>query len=334
MKIIFDTDIGWMNDDALAALFALNAPWIDVLGVTTVMGNHDLSYSTAAALRLLELTGRADIPVCAGFDRPLLHERSAYADGVWGEWATFPETITLPEGLPAAKADPRHAVDFIIETVTAHPGEVTLVGLGPLTNIAIALRKAPQIRPLIREIVIMGGGLSLFPDGWGNSTPTAEFNFWVDPEAARMVLRSGLPIRLAPINVCRRTRVTRAFVERLARAPEQRRGVAALFAKYLLPKFETPEGLHHLAYGLYDSVVIAWLLDPSLFRTRQLSIDIVADRSASYGMSIGYEAAAGSHAHDNMAFALADAPPPVTVACEMDFDGFCELYLKTVGGSA
>ena len=191
LKIIYDTDIGWMNDDCIALLFALHCPEIEVLGVTPVMGNYDLAYEVACALRLTEVAGHAHIPVAAGFDRPLLHERGSYADQMWGKWATFEKGFTLPPGHPRLKADPRHAVDFIIDTLRANPGEVTLVAVGPLTNVAIALRKAPDIAALAKRVVVMGGGINLFPGGWGNSTPLAEFNFWVDPEAARIVMRGN-----------------------------------------------------------------------------------------------------------------------------------------------
>lgn len=331
MKLIYDTDIGWMNDDCIAALFALHSPRIELLGITPVMGNYDLKLETAAALRLLEFTGRSDVPVCPGFDRPLLHERSAYADQMWGQWATHPETIELPSGLPALAADPRHAVDFMIEQVKAAPHEVTIVAVGPLTNLAVAIRKAPEIVGLVKQVVVMGGALQLYPGGWGNSTPVSEFNFWVDPEAARIVLRAGLPLDLLPMNVCRKTHLPRAFVERIAASATAEEGAATLFRDYTLPLFALEGIQNHLVYGLYDFSAIAYALEPGLFRSEPLSVDVVTEPGLQYGMSIGYRAGSRIIGHTNVSFPVENAPPPVTVVHDMDFDAVVALYLDGIG---
>jgi inosine-uridine nucleoside N-ribohydrolase len=335
MKIIFDTDIGWMNDDCIALIMALNARAIDVVGVTPVMGNYDLAFEVASALRLLEHTGFEHVPVCPGFDRPLLHERGSYADQMWGEWATFEKAFLHPAGHPTLAADPRHAVNFIVETVRAHPGEITIVAIGPLTNLAIAIRMAPDIIGLTRQVVIMGGGINLFPGGWGNSTPLAEFNFWVDPEAARIVMRSGLPITLVPINVCRKTILGRSMVERLAGSASAGRGVAELFGKYTLPLFapglDTLESKNHLAYGLYDSTTIAYLLRPELFETMRLSVDVVTAPGLQYGQSVAFEAGERIVDDENIRFPVENPPAEVTVVRDLDFDRMVELYLEAVG---
>ncbi|SHF93343.1 purine nucleosidase [Kaistia soli DSM 19436] len=331
MKLIYDTDIGWMNDDCIAALLALHSPRIDLLGITPVMGNYDLKLSLAAALRLLEFTGKEDVPVCAGFDRPLLHERSAYADQMWGEWATHPAEVELPCGLPQLAADPMHASDFIIEMVTAWPHEVTIVAVGPLTNLAVALRKAPEIASLIKSVVVMGGALQLYPDGWGNSTPLSEFNFWVDPEAARIVLRAGLPLSLLPMNVCRKTHMPRAFVDRIAASTTAATGAAQLFRDYMLPLFDAEGTQNHLVYGLYDSSALAYALEPGLFRSERLCVDVITEPGLQYGMSVGYRAGASGVGHDNTRFPVNDAPPEVTVVHDMDFDAVVSLYLNEIG---
>ena len=331
MKIIYDTDIGWMNDDCIAAVLALSAPDLEVLGITPIMGNYDLSHEVASALRLLEVLGRENVPVCPGFDRPLLHERSRYADAMWGEWATFPGTIDLPAGLPSLTADPRHASDFIIESVRAHPGEVTILAVGPLTNLAVAIRKAPDIVGKIRQAVIMGGGIGLFPGGWGNSTPLSEFNFWVDPEAARIVLRSNLPTVLVPINVCRKTHLPKRFVEAIAHSTTAKPGVAELFRTWTLPLFESLVRENHLAYGLYDSCVIGYALRPDLFKTTELSVDVVTLPGPQYGMSIAYQPGERIVDDENIRFPIEDAPSPITVVHDVDFDGLVALYLETVG---
>jgi inosine-uridine nucleoside N-ribohydrolase len=331
MKIIFDTDIGWMNDDCIALLMALHAPEIDVLGVTPVMGNYDLEFEVAAALRLLEVTGFDHIPVCAGFDRPLLHERGSYADQMWGKWATFEKGFDLPPGLPKLAADRRHAVDFIIETVLANPGEVTIVAIGPLTNLAVAIRKAPAILPLVKNVIVMGGGINLFPGGYGNSTPLAEFNFWVDPEAARIVMRSRLPITLMPINVCRKTHLPQDFVERLAGSTSAKRGVAELFRSYVLPLFGVELRHNHLAYGMYDSTTIAYLLRPDLFRTMPLHVDVITSPGLQYGMTVAFETGDRIVDDESITFPVENPPPEVTVVRDMDFEAVVALYLETVG---
>jgi inosine-uridine nucleoside N-ribohydrolase len=331
MKLIYDTDIGWMNDDCIAALLALHSPRIELLGITPVMGNYDLKLEVAAALRLLEFTGRVDVPVCAGFDRPLLHERSAYADQMWGEWATHPETVELPCGLPSLAVDPRHAVDFIIEQVRKAPGEVTIVAVGPLTNLAVAIRKAPDIVGLFRSVVVMGGALQLYPDGWGNSTPLSEFNFWVDPEAARIVLRSGLPLTLLPMNVCRKTHLPRAFVERIVQSKTAKQGASKLFGDYTMPLFASEGTQNHLVYGLYDSSAIAYALEPGLFKTDELSVDVVTQPGAQYGMSFGFRSGDSMVGHTNTTFPITDAPPPITVVYDMDFQAVVEFYLNEIG---
>ncbi len=331
MKVIYDTDIGWMNDDCIAALMALCSPELEVLGITPIMGNYDLSYEVACALRLLEATGRETVPVCPGFDRPLLHERSRYADAMWGEWATFPEELDLPAGLPKLKADPRHATDFIIETVRANPGAVTILAVGPLTNLAVAIRKAPDIVGLVRRAVIMGGGIGLFPGGWGNSTPLSEFNFWVDPEAARIVLRSALPTVLVPINVCRQTHLPKRFVETIAHSTTAKTGVADLFRTWTLPLFESLVRENHLAYGLYDSCIVGYAIRPGLFQTTELCVDVVTHPGPQYGMSIAYEPGERIVDDENIRFPIEDPPPPITVVRHVDFDGLVSLYLETVG---
>ncbi len=331
VKVIYDTDIGWMNDDCIAVIMALCSPDIELLGITPVMGNYDLKHEVACALRLLEVIGREDVPVCPGFDRPLLHERSRYADAMWGRWATFAADIDLPAGLPALEPDRRHACDFIIEAVRANPGEVTILAVGPLTNLAVAIRKAPDIVGLVRQVIIMGGGIGLYPGGWGNSTPLAEFNFWVDPEAARIVLRAPMPTVLVPINVCRKTRLPKGFVEAIAGSRSAKRGVADLFRTWTMPLFASTVRENHLSYGLYDSCVVGYALRPALFKSAELCVDVVTLPGPQYGMSVAYEAGERIVDDENIRFPIENPPPPVTVVHDVEFDGLVSLYLESVG---
>src|SRR5688572_22620948 len=192
--IIFDTDFGMVpQDDAFALMLALHSPELEILGVTTVAGNFSVEQATVDALRVLEIDGRSDIKVYWGADMPLLHEKSEYATTRHGEWWSDAPPKAPPGGFARNKAEAKGAVQFIVDTVNARPGQVTLMAIGPLTNVAMALRLEPGLAAKVKQIYIMGGAVAALPDGAGNVTPNAEFNFWVDPEAARMVLRSGIP---------------------------------------------------------------------------------------------------------------------------------------------
>ena len=330
-KIIFDTDIGWMNDDCMAAIFAMKSPEIDLLGITPVMGNFDLNYEMACALRLVELLGHDDIPVCRGFDRPLIHQRNAYADRVWGRWAMLEDVEDIPPGMPRLGADPRHAVDFIAETVLAQPGEITIVAVGPLTNVAVAMRMYPEIVAAVKEIVIMGGAIGRLPRGDGNVTPSAEFNFWVDPEAARIVMHSGANITLMPLNVCRRSYFSRSMHERIIAPSSAYPDVAELFKRYIGPRFADPELDRRepvLFYGVYDHACLAWLIQPDIFVCQPMWVEVSARQGMDYGTSYGY--IKGGYESGNEALPIESDLEPVNVAYDMDFEQLVEIYIAAI----
>ena len=190
-KIIIDTDPG--QDDAVAILLALASPELEVLGITAVAGNVPLALTEKNARKICELAGKPKTKVFAGAIRPLLRQLVT-AEEVHGK--TGLNGPHLPE--PTMPLEDQHAVDFIVETLMQEAsGSVTLCALGPLTNVALALIREPRIAPRIKEIVLMGGG---FFEG-GNVTPTAEFNIYVDPHAAEIVLKSGVPIVMMPLDV-------------------------------------------------------------------------------------------------------------------------------------
>ena len=330
-KIIYDTDIGWMNDDCMAAIFALKSAQLDVLGITPVMGNFDLNYEMACALRLLEILGHEDIPVCRGFDRPLIHRRGAYADKVWGRWALHESVDDIPPGLPTLTADPRHAADFIAETVLANPGDVTIVAVGPLTNVAVAMRMHPQIIDAVAEIVIMGGAIGRLPRGSGNVTPSAEFNFWVDPEAAAIVMHSGANITLMPLNVCRRSYFSRAMYERITDNDSDYPEVAELFRRYIGPRFDDPDLDRRepvLYYGVYDHACLAWLIEPDIFTCESMCVEVSTLPGLDYGASHGY--VRGDYVSGNEALPIESAIEPVTVAYDMDFQRLVDIYVDAI----
>lgn len=272
--IIIDTDPG--QDDAIALLLALASPELDVLGITAVAGNVPLALTEANARKICELAGKPGIPVYAGAARPLMRDlvTAEYVHGKSGL-----DGPDLPE--PTMPLQAAFAPDFIVETIRARPaGEVTLCPLGPLTNIALALIKAPDIAPKIRQIVLMGGG---FFEG-GNVTPTAEFNIYVDPEAAHTVFTSGVPIVMAPLDVTHKALTTRARVDalRAKNTPvcEAAAQLIDFFERFDEDKYGTDGG------PLHDPCVIAYLVRPDLFSGRDCHVAIETGSALTLGMTV------------------------------------------------
>lgn len=272
--IIIDTDPG--QDDAVAILLALASPELQVLAITAVAGNVPLALTTRNARILLELAGRQDIPVYAGAIRPLIRPLVT-AENVHGK--TGLDGPDLPE--PTMALAPGDAVDFIIRTLRERPaGTVTLCPLGPLTNIALALVRAPDIGPRIAEIVLMGGGCF---EG-GNITPAAEFNIFVDPHAAEVVFKSGVPITMMPLDVTHQVLTTRARVAAI-RALGNRSGevvaqMLEFFERFDVAKYQSDGG------PLHDPCVIAYLLRPEIFQGRHINVEIETRSELTMGMTV------------------------------------------------
>ncbi len=274
-KIIIDTDPG--IDDAVAILLALAAPdELEVLGIVAVAGNLPLAETERNARQVCEWAGRPEIPVYAGCARPLLRPLVTAA-AIHGDW--LGERLGLPE--PAMPLRAQHGVDFIIETLrAAEPGSVTLCALGPLTDIAMALVKAPDIAARIGELVIMGGAAFEI----GNVTPAAEFNIHVDPHAAAIVLESGVPITMIPLDVTHQVLSTPPRLAALRALPNRcGPAVAALLAGF--------EAAHASRFGergmaLHDPCVIAYLLRPDLFRGREVNIAVETASPLTSGMTV------------------------------------------------
>lgn len=274
LPIIIDTDPG--QDDAVAILLAFASPELDVLGITAVAGNVPLRLTELNARKICELAGRHDAKVYAGHDRPL-ERKLVTAEHVHGR--TGLDGPDLPE--PKLKLQPGHAVDFIIETfMQREPGTVVLCVLGPMTNIAAAIAKQPAIVPRIKRIVAMGGG---FFEG-GNVTPAAEFNIYVDPQAAEQVFASGIPITLLPLDCTHQVlttgeRVKKFWAMRNAAGP----AIASLlefFERFDEQKYGTDGG------PLHDPCVIAWLLKPELFGSRDVNVSIETTSELTMGMTV------------------------------------------------
>jgi purine nucleosidase len=262
IPVIIDCDPG--QDDAVMLLMALACPELDVLGITTVAGNVPLELTQRNARLMVDLAGRADVPVFAGCDRPL-NRPLLTAENVHGSTGIDGYQIR-PTRTPLQDV---HAVDFTVQTLlSAAPAEVTLVPTGPLTNIASAIRREPAILPNIGRIVLMGGALR---EG-GNTTTSAEFNIFVDPEAAQTVLHCGRPITIAPLDVTHRVLVTPDILDRIraldSAVGRATVGMLAFFNRYDSHKYGT------LGAPLHDPCTIAWLLQPGLFQSRFCNVEV------------------------------------------------------------
>lgn len=274
-KIIIDTDPG--QDDAVGILLALASPAeLEILGITAVAGNVPLALTERNARVICEVANRPDIKVFAGCDRPMVRPQVT-AEHVHG--ATGLDGADLPE--PTMPLQEQHGVDFIIETLRREPaGTVTLCPLGPLTNIAMAFRRAPDIVEKVQEIVLMGGAYFEV----GNITPAAEFNIYVDPEAADIVFRSGVKIVVVPLDVSHKALTSRAWVDGLRAMNTHVGNVVAGWTDFF-ERFDTAK------YGtdgapLHDPCVIGYLLQPDLFEGRYINVEIETKSELTLGMTV------------------------------------------------
>lgn len=274
-KIIIDTDPG--QDDAIAILMAFASPeQLEVLGITTVAGNVSLEQTSKNALKVCELAGKHNARVFAGAKGPL-KGKHVTAEHVHGKTGLDGPQLAEPEMV----LQPMHAVDFIIEQLRQNePGSITLCTLGPLTNIAMAFEKAPDIRARVKEIVMMGGG---FFEG-GNITPTAEFNIYVDPEAAEKVISAGVPVVMMPLDVTHKLLTIERRVGRI-------RALGTHVAVSVAEMLEFAERSDKEKYGaeggpLHDPTVIAWLLKPELFSGRECNVEVELASPLTRGMTV------------------------------------------------
>ncbi len=301
-KIIIDTDPG--KDDAVAILLALASPAeLEVLALVAVAGNVPVTRTEDNARRLAELAGRPDLPVYAGCARPLLRTPIT-AEHVHGD--TGLRGLDLPE--PRTPSRPEHGVDYLVDTLrAAPPGEVTLCLLGPATNLAVALVKAPEIAERIAEVVWMAGARS---EG-GNTTPAAEFNVHADPDAARVLLGSGVPLTLLPLDLTHQVRLTPDRMARLLRVgTAAARAVAALFARDDGPVRERGGS------PLHDPCVIAHLLRPRLFEGQRINVVVETGSPLTLGMTVADRYGVTGRAPNAMWLDRADA------------DGFFDLLFE------
>ena len=273
-SIIIDTDPG--QDDALAILLALGSPEIEVIGICAVAGNVPLPLTEMNARKICELAGKPDTKVYAGAVRPLLRPLVT-AEYVHGK--TGLDGPDLPD--PTMPLQKQYAPDFIVETLMSRPaGTVTLCVLGPMTNIALALIKEPRIASRIKRIVAMGGG---FFEG-GNITPTAEFNIYVDPHAARVVFECGAPITLVPLDCTHQALTTKPRIEKF-RQMKNKTGPASaelldFFERFDVEKYGSEGG------PLHDPCTAAWLLHPEFFTGKDCNVVVECESELTMGMTV------------------------------------------------
>ena len=256
-RIILDVDTG--TDDAVALMVAALSPDLELLGASTAAGNCRREMCTENTLRVFDAIGVVDIGVYAGMAAPMVRP-----DIDRGDWSRY---LDLPAARSTKQA--QHAVDWLIETLLASDGEIILVPVGPLTNIATAIRKEPRILPKIAELVIMGGGHDI-----GNVTPTAEFNIWVDPEAARLVMQCGRPMRLLPLDATHKALVTAQDCERL-RALGTPAGIAATAC--IAPRiqnYDQSQPMKRPGAPVHDALAVCAIIDPTIIQTVYINVDI------------------------------------------------------------
>ena len=304
-KIIIDTDPG--QDDAVAILLALASPEeIEVLGITAVAGNVPLPLTARNARIIVELAGRPETRIFAGCDAPLTR-KLVTAEHVHGKTGLDGPELTEP----TIALEEQHAVDYIIETLRAEPaGTVTLCPLGPLTNIAKAFKDAPDIVEKVQEIVLMGGAYFEV----GNITPAAEFNIYVDPEAADIVFKSGAPIVVMPLDVTHKALVTsdRNDAFRALGTPV---GLAVAQMTDFFERFDKEK------YGsngapLHDPCVTAYLIRPELFTGRHINVEIETTSELTLGMTVADW------------WGVTDRPANATFMGDIDADGFFALLTE------
>lgn len=305
-KVVLDLDPG--IDDALALLLALASPELEVRAVTVASGNCPAAQGTANTLAVLELACRSDIPVARGALSPLL--RPPF---------TAPETHG-PTGLGHAALPPpqrppsdRHATDLLIATLREAPGEVTLVATAPLTNLALAVRLEPRLPQLVRQVIIMGGALRV-P---GNVTPVAEFNFFVDPHAAQIVLHAGLPVTLVGLDVTTQALLTPELVAGLQAIPSPITRFVADATGFYMRFHQEHQGV--VGCHIHDALALALAFAPDLVRTQEAYVDVEVCSELTMGQSV---ADFGGWRGE---------PPNVKAAVEVDAPRFLKLFVERIG---
>lgn len=270
-KIILDCDPG--HDDAIAIMLAARHPAIDLLGITIVAGNQTLNKTLVNGLNVCQKLD-INVPIHAGMPKPIMREQIV-ADNIHGE-----SGLDGPKFSPLVrKAESKHAIQYIIDTLMNSDGDITLVPVGPLTNIAVAMRMQPAILPKIREIVLMGGAY-----GTGNFTPSAEFNIYADPEAARVVFTSGVPLVMMGLDLTNQTTCTADVISRMKKVGGP---AGELFSDIMSFTLKTQYENYGLAGGpVHDATCIGYLINPDAFKMQDMYVEIDVNNGPCYGRTV------------------------------------------------
>lgn len=270
-KIILDCDPG--HDDAIAIMLAAKHPAIELLGISIVAGNQTLDKTLINGLNVCQ-TLNIDTPVYAGMPQPIMRKQIV-ADNIHGETGLDGPVF----GQLTRKAEKKHAVNFIIDTLMDSTGDITLVPVGPLTNVAVAMRMQPAIIPKIREIVLMGGAY-----GTGNFTPSAEFNIFADPEAARVVFTSGVPLVMMGLDLTHQTVCTPDIISRMENAGGP---AGKLFSDMMNFTLKTQYDNYGLEGGpVHDATCVAYLINPDAFKVQEMYVEIDVNSGPCYGRTV------------------------------------------------
>jgi len=306
--LIIDGDPG--IDDALALLYALKRDDVVLRGITTVGGNIGLDKTTMNALRILEITNNPHVPVARGIGKPLLRENQSEGevhgrDGLGNTDLPEPKICEIRE----------HAVDFIIDTIMENPKQITLVPIGPLTNVAVAVIKEPRLKDYVKEVVIMGGAVTTF----GNITPRSEFNIYTDPEAAKIVFESGLPITLVGLDVTMKTLLKHDHLKEIMKASSPVTEFVGKIITHYMRFYEEVVGVD--GCGMHDPLAVAVAIDRSLVKTRRLFVTVETRGESSTGETVAD--LRGSKEGGVK-------PPNMDVCVEVDSQRFLREFVETL----
>jgi inosine-uridine nucleoside N-ribohydrolase len=303
-KIILDCDPG--HDDAIAILLAARCPAVRLVAITTVAGNQTLEKTTLNARRVLTVAGITDVPVAAGCDRPLVRPQIV-AEDIHGESGL--DGPKFPE--PTVPLDPRHAVDLIIELLLDSAGDITLVPVGPLTNIAMAMRREPDIIRKIKHISLMGGAVGL-----GNHTPAAEFNILADPEAARIVFESGVPITMCGLDLTHQALATEPVLERIRALGTPVAEMAVELLRFFAATYKERQGFD--APPVHDPCAVAWVAEPDIVETVPAHVDVETRGEFCCGRTVVD------------LYGVLGKPANALVGVKLDFDRFWDLVIDAL----
>ena len=320
-KIILDTDPG--SDDALAMMLALNSPELDVRAITVVPGNVTASQGLENALRMVSVANRCDIPVAAGAQHPLFqklitaefwHGKNGLAD------------VELPAS--KCKVDSRFGPDLIIQLVHAAPHEITLVPVGPLTNIALAVEKDPSIVPLVKEVILMGGSIS-----GGNVNAAAEANIYNDPEAAQIVFQAGWPLTMVGLDVGDKTLLSQKYLDQLGQTHGPVNDFIYSVAKFLINRSAQ---FGWLGTPMYDPLAVGVAIDATLVKSPEMHVDVETRGEFTRGETVANRHGAVErnvlHGDHYVIEGVDKVAPNAKVCIDVDADRFLQLFVSRIRG--